>query len=251
MCTLLATALTVAFWEDPLMDPAATPVDRRRRRLLIATVAGGLVLLLLIGVGIYGLLRGPVPRTDTTPADPPVSATTAPPSGTTGEGPVAVPPAGGPEEFARAVAQALFTWDTTSGYAPVDYAQVLADVAADDEADAVAGDVRAYLPTVEAWGQLRRYQTRQWLTIDTITVPDAWETAVAQAAPGQIPAGAVAYTIDGTRHRDGTWGTQAVDASRPVTFTVFLVCTPAVTNRGVTGLTCALLRLSQLDNPLR
>ena len=43
------------------MDPA-TPADRRRRRLLIATIAGGIVLLLLVGVGIYGLLRGPAPR---------------------------------------------------------------------------------------------------------------------------------------------------------------------------------------------
>ena len=86
---------------------------------------------------------------------------------------------------------------------------------------------------------------------DTAVIPEAWDTAVAQAAPGQIPAGTVAYTIEGTRHRDGTWGTESVEASRPVSFTVFIVCTPAVTNRGVTGTTCELLRLSQLDNPLR
>ena len=49
------------------MDPAA-PDDRRRRRLLIAAIAGGLVLLLLVGVGVYGLLRGPASRTDTDPA---------------------------------------------------------------------------------------------------------------------------------------------------------------------------------------
>ncbi|MGO3191543.1 MULTISPECIES: hypothetical protein [Micrococcales] len=231
------------------MDPA-TPADRRRRRLLIATIAGGIVLLLLVGVGIYGLLRGPAPRTGTTPTDPTVPAVTAPPPGSSREGPVAVPQVGGPEAFARAVAGSLFTWDTTTGHNPSDYAQMLADVAADEEADALAGDVRAYLPTVEAWGQLRPYQTRQWLTIDAVVVPDAWATAVAQAAPGQIPAGTVAYTIEGTRHRDGTWGTEPVEASRPVSFTVFAVCTPPVPGRGSPGL-CELLRLSQLDNPLR
>lgn len=231
------------------MDPA-TLADRRRRRLLIATIAGGIVLLLLVGVGIYGLLRGPAPRTGATPTDPTVPAVIAPPSGPSREGPVAVPRGGGPEAFARAVAGALFTWDTTTGHSPSDYAQMLADVAADVEADALAGDVRAYLPTVEAWGQLRPYQTRQWLTIDAVVVPEAWATAVAQAAPGQIPAGTVAYTIEGTRHRDGTWGTEPVEASRPVSFTVFAVCTPPVPGRGSPGL-CELLRLSQLDNPLR
>lgn len=232
------------------MDPAA-PDDRRRRRLLIATIAGGLVLLLLVGVGVYGLLRGPVPRTDTTSAGPPVPSATTTPAGPNGQGPVAVPQTGGPETFARSVAAALFTWDTTSGYQAVDYAQMLADVATDEEADALAGDVRAYLPNQQAWAELRQYQTRQWLTIDAAVVPTAWETAVAQAAPGQIPAGAVAYTIEGTRHRDGTWGTEPVEASRPVTFTVFIVCTPVVTEGGITGTRCELLRLSQLDNPLR
>lgn len=233
------------------MDPAA-PDARRRRRLLIATIAGGLVPLLLVGVGVYGLLRGPASRTDTTPAGPSVPSATSTPAGTDGQGPAAVSQTGGPEAFARAVAVALFTWDTTSGYQAVDYAQMLADVAADEEADALAGDVRAYLPNPQAWAHLRQYQTRQWLTIDTAVIPEAWETtAIAQAAPGQIPDGAVAYTIDGTRHRDGTWGTEPVEASRPVTFTVFIVCTPTVTNRGITGTSCELLRLSQLDSPLR
>lgn len=232
------------------MDPAA-PDDRRRRRLLIAAIAGGLVLLLLVGVGVYGLLRGPAPRTDTTPAGPSVPSATSTPAGPDGQGPLAVPQTGGPDVFARAVAVALFTWDTTSGYQAVDYAQMLADVAAEDEADALAADVRAYLPNPQAWAQLRQYQTRQWLTIDTAVIPEAWESAVAQAAPGQIPAGAVAYTITGTRHRDGTWGTEPVEASRPVTFTVFIVCTPVVTDRGITGTRCELLRLSHLDSPLR
>jgi len=162
---------------------------------------------------------------------------------------------GGSEEFAVAVGEALFTWDTTSGYGPADYAQMIADVTADSEADAAASDVRAYLPTPEAWTQLRTHQTRQWLTIDSIEIPDAWETAVVQAAPGQIPDGAVAYTITGTRHRTGYWGTDPVTTTHPVAFTVFLTCTPERSQAPAPAApiieTCALLRLSQLDNPLR
>lgn len=231
------------------MDPTA----HRRRTVLIAAIVGGLILLLLIGVGVYGLIRGPQTAEPTEP--------------TSTDGPTATSPAlvpaepeplvalGGPEDFAVAVAEALFTWDTTSGYGPADYAQMLADVTADTEADAAASDVRAYLPTPEWWAQLRTHQTRQWLTIDTIEIPAVWEHAVAQAAPGQIPDGTVAYTISGTRHRTGYWGADPVTTTHPVAFTVFLVCTPERTSapppaNPITD-DCLLLRLSQLDNPLR
>jgi hypothetical protein len=229
------------------MDPAA---DRRRRRLLIAATAGGLALLILVGVGVYGLVRGPA-TSDPEPGQRPSPSAPATPGAPARSEPVPVPVTGGPEVFARNVAAALFTWDTAAGYRPSDYAQMLADVASDREADALAGDVRAYLPTVEAWAQLRQYQTRQWLTIDTAVIPEAWETAVAQAAPGQIPTGTLAYTIEGTRHREGIWRTEPVEASRPVAFTVFMICTPPTPGRGASSGMCELLRLSQLDNPLR
>lgn len=225
------------------------PAEPRRRRLLIATIAGGLALLAAVGVGIYGLVRGPGDRT----SDPASSGTvTVAPSSParTPAAPARLPVTGDAEEFARAAATALFTWDTLSGAAPADYAQVLSDAADDSEADALASDMRAYLPTAEAWAQLTTYQTRQWLTIDTAVIPEAWETAVAQAAPGQIPAGTLAFTIEGTRHREGIWRTEPVEASRPVAFTVFIVCTPPIPGRGSSGM-CELLRLSQLDNPLR
>lgn len=230
------------------MDPAAH--DRRRRRLLIAATAGALTLLILVGVGIYGLLRGPA-APDPAPSPRPSSTAPSTPGDPAGSEPAPVPVHGGPEAFARNVAAALFTWDTASGYGPSDYAQMLADVAADAEADALAGDVRAHLPTGQAWAQLRQYATRQWLTIDEAFVPEAWETAVEQAAPGQIPAGTVAFTIEGTRHREGIWGTEPVEASQSVAFTVFVVCTPPIPSRGVRSGLCELLRLSQLDNPLR
>ena len=231
------------------MDPTA----RRRRTLLIAAIAGGLILLLLIGVGVYGLIRGPQPTDPTGPTSTGGPAATSPTLVPAGPEPVVA--VSGPEEFAAAVAEALFTWDTTSGYGPADYAQMLADVTADTEADAAASDVRAYLPTPDAWAQLRTHQTRQWLTIDTIEIPAGWEDAVVQAAPGQIADGAVAYTITGTRHRTGYWGTDPVTTTHPVAFTVFLTCTPERTSAPPPAApitdTCLLLRLSQLDNPLR
>lgn len=232
------------------MDPA-TPDDPHRRRLLIAATAGGLALLLLVGVGIYGLVRGPATPTTPTPNERPSSTAPVTPAPTPGAELEPLDQHLAPEAFARAVAVALFTWDTTTGLTPSDYAQVLADAAHGSEADAFVGDVGAYLPTNEAWAQLRTYATRQWLTIDKVFVPEAWETAVDQAAPGQIPAGAVAYTIEGTRHREGVWGTDPVEASRPVSFTVFLVCTPPTPSRGTRPGPCEVLRLSQLDNPLR
>lgn len=230
------------------MDPTA----HRRRTLLIATIAGGVLLALLVGIGIYGLIRGPQ-------ATEPVGVVaTGSPAAThpadTSSGPEHVVATGEPEAFAGAVAEALFTWDTTSGYGPADYAQMLADVTADEEADAAATDVRAYLPTPEAWAQLRTHQTRQWLTIDTIEIPTTWEDAVAQAAPGQLPDGVIAYTVTGARHRTGYWGTDPVTTTHEVAFTVFLTCTPEhATAPSADPLTetCALLRLSQLDNPLR
>lgn len=219
----------------------------------IAAIAGGVILALLVGIGVYGLIRGPQ---NAQPAD--VEATDSPaathPTDTSPSDPEPVVAIGEPEELAVSVAVALFTWDTTSGYGPADYAQMLADVTADEEADAAASDVRAYLPTPEAWAQLRTHQTRQWLIIDTIEIPDVWEDAVAQAAPGQIADGAVAYTVTGTRHRTGYWGTDPVTTTHEVAFTVFLNCTPEHTTAPSADpitRTCALLRLSQLDNPLR
>lgn len=75
-------------------------------------------------------------------------------------------------------------------------------------------------------------------------VPDAWADAAAQAKPGQLPPGAIAYTVEGIRHRDGVWNDTAETLSVPVTFTLFMACPHD-------GDPCYLLRISQLDNPLR
>ena len=149
-----------------------------------------------------------------------------------------------PETFAGNVAHALFTWDTTTGLMPLDYTSALLEVGDPTGAEraGLAADIATYLPTREAWAKLRPYATTQTLSITSIRVPDSWDEAVQQAHPGQLPAGATAYTIHGTRHRDGTWNGKPTSAERDVAFTVFLACPP--------GKDCYLLRLSGLDNPL-
>lgn len=151
-----------------------------------------------------------------------------------------------PEQFARNVATTLFAWDTTTGLMPLDYTSAILAVGdpSGTEQAGLATDVAAYLPSRTAWQDLRTYATRQHLTIDRIYVPDAWGHAVTQAPKGQITPGTVAYTIEGTRHRTGTWNGEPVKSAHPVTFTVFITCAPTYT-------TCRVLRLSQLDNPLR
>ena len=151
-----------------------------------------------------------------------------------------------PETFAGNVAHALFTWDTTSGLMPLDYTAAVLDVGdpSGTEQAGLASDLATYLPTREAWIELRKHETHQHLTIDQADIPEAWDDAVAQAQPGQIAPGTTAFTIEGTRHRDGLWNGEPVSSEHPVSFTVFIVCAPAYP-------TCHLLRLSQLDNPLR
>ena len=231
------------------MSPA--PPDPSNRRRLVALIAAGIVLLLLAGVGIYGLLTGP--RTTSTSTDDPnpgPSTTTEPPTvppGTPRAPRVpAVPRSADPAMFAQGVASTLFAWDTASGLWPLDYTSAILAVGdpSGDEQAGLASDVAAYLPNRDAWIELRHYATAQHLIIDEMFVPDAWDAALEQAQPGQLAEGTIAYTIEGTRHRTGLWNDETVTSEHPVAFTVFLVCAPSYD-------TCHLLRLSQLDNPLR
>ncbi|KKI16421.1 MULTISPECIES: hypothetical protein [unclassified Leucobacter] len=219
------------------MDPNA---DRPPRRLFIAAAAGATVLLLLIGVGVYGLLRGPAsadtPHTPASPTSP--AEETRQPSFT----PRAVTETAEAEAFARSVAERLFGWDTGLEYGPADYMQRLVDVADPAEAPGLAADVRGYFPEARAWGELRQYQTRQWIEIDSIVVPSDWAAAKAQAGAGQLPPGAIAYTITGTRHRTGMWDGRETSDACPISFTIFAACT--------SGDGCRLLRLSAVNQPL-
>ncbi|TXH45325.1 MAG: hypothetical protein E6Q90_01350 [Actinobacteria bacterium] len=230
------------------MSPASP--DSKTRRRLVAVIAAGLVLLVLAGVGVYGLLIGP--RTTSTP-DPrpePLPTVTTPQSPGPSTPPLpkvpAVPRSTDPVAFAEGVATTLFAWDTGLRLWPLDYTSAILAVGdpSGDEQAGLASDISTYLPNRDAWTELRQYATTQYLVIDTSFVPDAWADAVAQAQPGQIAPGTTAVTIEGTRHRSGVWNGQPVTSEHPVSFTVFVVCAP-------TYPTCHLLRLSQLDNPLR
>lgn len=227
------------------MKPATSDSPARRR--LIIVLASAATLMLLAGIGIYGLLAGP--------SDTSASADDR------RHGPAVVVPDDGlnvmprlpvvaasddPETFARNVATALFAWDTATGFMPLDYTSVILAVGDPTGVDqaGLASDVTTYLPSRAAWIELRQYATRQHLAITESYVPEAWDTAVAQAQPGQLAPGTAAYTIEGIRHREGIWNHEPVATQNPVAFTVFIVCAP-------TYETCRLLRLSQLDNPLR
>ncbi|MEK0245329.1 hypothetical protein WM015_02345 [Bifidobacterium mongoliense] len=221
--------------------------DSRSRVRRYALITAAIVLVLLAGVGVYGLLTGPTP-----PAARP-SATTSPsvaPSASASLSPTAAKPPAvkgsrDPDVFARNLATTVFTWDTGSGLFPLDYsASILAvgDPTGMEQAG-LASDVAAYLPSREQWVELRKHATRQSLTITRTYVPEAWGEAVSQAAPGQLPSGATAITIQGTRHRNGEWDGRPVSEDLPVSFTVFIACPPKAGS-------CYVLRLSQLNNPL-
>lgn len=225
--------------------------DPRSRHRLIALIAALVAIVVLAGVGVYGLLTGP-PTSDRDPdhdgGTPPGPVVTTPgePTPTWTPRLPEVEASDDPETFARNVAETLFAWDTGSELMPLDYSSVVLAVGDPSGAEqaGLASDVAAYLPTREAWLELRQYATAQHLTIEDAFVPEAWDTAVEQAQPGQLAEGTIAYTVEGTRHRTGVWNDEQVTSEHPVAFTLFIVCAPTYD-------TCHLLRLSQLDNPLR
>lgn len=233
---------------------------RRHFALAIATI----ILLILTGVGVYGIIIGPANPEHTAPqVDPPGTETPTPsPAPTEVEIPDIVPSTD-PETFARSAAEALFAWDTTSGLMPLDYTATVLEVADPSgvEQAGLASDIAGYLPTREAWIELRKYSTRQHLSIDRAFVPEQWDEALAQAQPGQLPEGATAITIEGTRHREGTWNDAPVTSEHPVAFTLFLTCPKATSAPESTATaapsvegqeeSCFLMRLSALDTPLR
>ena len=143
-----------------------------------------------------------------------------------------------PDVFAREVAEAVFTWDTSSTTLPDVTEQLL--VAADPTGEETPGllvDLRTYLPSDPAWSQLVQYRTRQWIEITDIVEPEAWDDAVEQAPEGALAAGTTARTVTGMRHRAGIWEDEPATTSSPVQFTVFLRCSPSADQ-------CYLLRLS-------
>jgi hypothetical protein len=228
-------------------EPAGIP-DRRWRRLRVGLLVGaGVIFVALATVGTYGLITG---TGSPHPSSIPAAATHRAPVEPGGRSipPIQAPPlpnTSDPRIFARAAADALFTWDTTTGTSADEYERPL--VAAGDpsgtDAPGLIHDLSNYFPPPNAWAQLRRYRTRQTLAVTRLFIPKQWPQAVAEA-DGWIRSGVVGYTVSGTRHRTGIWLGRPVSSSHAVSFTMFLSCPPA-TQR------CVLLRLSRLNHPLR
>jgi hypothetical protein len=213
------------------------PDGTRWRRLLVVAAA---VLVLLVAVVSYSVLvdrhrasgsgPSPVPSTERSSTAEPVLM----PSLRVAQ----------PEAFARQVATVLFAWDTQTLSTPQSVVEPLVAVA-DPTGESSAGlvaDIENYLPTNQVWIELRKYETRQWIDVTSVEVPDLWATAEAQAGDELLP-GTTAYTIRGTRHREGVWEGDHVASQYGVAFTVFIVCAPTYPE-------CHLLRLSRLDDPL-
>lgn len=223
------------------------PAPRSRRAVVALTVVA-VMAVLVVGVGTYGLITGaPQPNESpgkTSSSTPPNTEPSRRPA-TMAPRPPKILPSRDAETFARRISTALFTWDSGSGFLPLDYTDVILDVADPTgiEQPGLVADIASYLPTQNAWEQLRQYATAQRLEITSAYVPGAWADALPQARPGQLPDGATAYTIEGIRHRTGMWSGNPISAQREVAFTLFIACPP--------GDSCYVLRLSELNNPLR
>lgn len=223
------------------------------RRQLVLLLGVALIVLTLV-VGVYGLVSGPDSDHDYSQAshgtDESRPVIAASPESLTRTAPVdpssrRLPRTNDPIVFARSVATALFDWDTTSGFLPTDYqAPVLAEAdPSGEETPGLISDIATYMPTLDQWLNLATMDVTQTLSIASAQVPTTWTSAVAQAH-GELRPGTTAVTIIGTRHRAGVWDGEHSATSSPVSFTVFVACQPAFDR-------CHVLRLSQLDNPLK
>lgn len=212
----------------------------------IAVILSAVLAVLTFGVGIYGLVTGPQDRTGSPPDAPGRSAMTdvsidqAEPSTVL----TSLPLTDDPIAYARAVAMALFEWDTTVGSMPADVsAPVLADAdPTGQETPGLLTDLSLYLPTDEQWVDLAGLKVRQRFEISSAVAPREWSRIVA-SSHGQLDAGSAAVTISGTRERTGVWNGEPASASSQVSFTVFMGCPPTFDR-------CRVLRLSQLNDPL-
>lgn len=147
-----------------------------RRRFLILASAAGVILPVLAGVGIYGLVsqhysHASVPDGAALPtSDAPFSV---PDADLPAESPTSLPHTADPVHYARAVAAALFTWDTMSSLQPQEYENpVIVDADPSGyESNGLVADLNDYLPDAQVWQQLRQYATTQWLTIDKVYIP--------------------------------------------------------------------------------
>jgi len=210
-------------------------VYRNRRRLIALILLGAFVLVAVI-VGTTGLVNGssndpeaiPSPSESIRPSSPE-------PSGESDEHPL--PETDDAVRYARAIAMALYNWNTGNA-TPTTVADAL--IADGDpsglELNGLASDIRLHLPTAEQWELLREYKTTQALRVDTAAVPDSWSEIAREQADQLVP-GTVAVNIFATRTRAGIWQDGITQSNSTVSFTVFVACSPGFDR-------CRLLRIS-------
>lgn len=225
----------------------------RPSRFRLALATAGLVALIVIGALVAmrppaNVERGVAADIGAPPSAPSVGPATVSRAQSFGDR-VALQPvisSADPTTFAGNVARAIFEWDTTAGHELGDYRGRLLIVAdpTGHESPGLVADLATYLPAATTWAHLAEYSTRQWLDVTEIVEPDQWAQALAQAPAGSVVPGTTALTVSGVRQRAGIWDGEDVATEFDVAFTAFIVCEP-------TYPTCHLLRLSQLDNPLR
>lgn len=213
-----------------------------RRRLIIALIATTVVLAGVAGVGLYGLLQGPISSTPAQTSESSITAT-ARPSVVMPLRPL--PRTDSPVEYADAVARRLFLWSTTSGHTLEEYESVISEDADPTRAETsgLVNDLTTYFPTDAQWQQLRGYDTAETVTIQRADIPATWAPAAA-SDPSAAPPGTTAVTIVAVRHRTGSWYGQPTATADPVSFTVFVACQPLFPR-------CHILRLSGVNTPLK
>lgn len=220
----------------------STAPDLRRRRLIVAGVTLGL---LLISSFTYAVLVHRAQSSRSSQVEARNITVDAPEREATEANKIEpLPVTNNPETFARLVAESIFEWDTATLITRTDHIEQLITVG-DPTGESIPGlvtDLDNYLPTPDAWQELAKYKTRQWLTAEAVMTPTRWAEAEAQAGGSLLP-GTTALTIDGVRHRTGIWEDAPVASEHDVSFTVFIVCGPSYPE-------CHLLRLSLPDQPL-
>lgn len=151
-----------------------------------------------------------------------------------------------PEAFTISVSEVLFAWDTTASTPLNEYTGRLLAVAdpSGEESAGLVTDLTTYLPSAVSWEDLKTYETRQWIDITSYQVPDDWTSAEFNGETADLPDGTTAYTVTGLRRRSGIWQDKPAQTVDEVSFTIFMTCRPTYD-------TCRLLRLSQLNKPLR
>lgn len=223
-----------------MLNPIRT---RRHPRRLLVLAAAGVSAALMLGAVLVAFDSRP-PQQTIHPEGPTVPTSSAAPSDADIRPAVTVPRNADPRQFVRDVAAAIFAWDTRTASGPAELIEPFLTIAdpTGESSPGLVSDLAGYLPTHDAWVDLRRYQTQQRLEVTTVSVPDLWSSAVEQS-DGELAPGTAAFTVEGTRHRSGMWEGQPVASEHGVAFTVFVVCAP-------TYPTCHMLRLSRLDDPL-